>query len=106
MSPRHSIGESIPLPWSVRRVNDGEGWGHVVLSADAKEHDRYQVPREVGASLASLQAVAPEAIDYVYRAAEKGGSEAKAIVARYERLLALLNPQTRPEDAVKMRGQG
>jgi hypothetical protein len=48
----------------------------------------HQVYKDQGAALACLQAVAPYALDYVLRAADKGGVEAVVIAERYRKMIA------------------
>jgi hypothetical protein len=82
------IHAAIPLPWKAERTYDPSGWAHRVVCRDGKPHDTHQVYKDQGAALACLQAVAPYALDYVLRAAEKGGVEAMAIAERYRKMIA------------------
>lgn len=85
------VGRAIPTPWQARRYYDDGGWGHEVLSAEGKRHDYYRVSRDEGALLAAVQAVAPEALDYVLAAAAKGGTEAQRIARRFQNTLVTMN---------------
>lgn len=103
MNVKAIIGEAIPLPWRPQRIYDEKGWGHEVLSADGQAHDRYKVTKEEGALLAAVQAIAPEAVDYVLRAAEKGGAEAVALAQRFHRSIVHIEAQQTPEQKAKRR---
>lgn len=76
----------IPVPWAIRRFNNGYGWGTKVVSAEGEDHGNFRVTREDGAFLAALAAVSPYAMHYVEQAAEKGGAEAKRILDHFREL--------------------
>lgn len=93
-----SISEAVPTPWRAQRIYDAQGWGHEVLSREGKRHDAYEIDRKQGALLACTAAMAPECLDYVLRAAEKGGKEALELQARFRALMDACERQATPED--------
>jgi len=92
------INEVIPAPWKAQRIYDTQGWGHEVLSSEGKRHDAYMIDRAQGALLACTAAMAPECLDYVLRAAEKGGREALELQGRFRALMDACERQATPEE--------
>lgn len=85
MSIKAILHNAIPGPWQPRRVFN-KGWAHEVFSAEGKSLDTYYVDRTEGAMLSATQAMGPEMLDYVMRAAAKGGAEAIQLKARFDGL--------------------
>lgn len=92
------ISDAIPTPWRAERTYDAQGWAHEVKSAEGKSHEAYEIDRKQGALLACLQAVAPECLDYVLRASDKGGREAQDIAGRFRALMDACERQATPEE--------
>lgn len=95
------INAAIPLPWTPVRIYDQNGWSHEVLSGEGKAHDRYTTDRDQNARIAATIAIAPEALDYVIRAAAKGGAEAISIAERFRSSLTALDTRKKPEEAAR-----
>lgn len=92
------IHNAIPLPWRAKRIYEDGDWGHEVVSAEGKSLNRYLVDRQDGALQCAVSAIAPYAVDYVLRAALKGGVEALQIKHRFEEILAELEGKRTPEE--------
>lgn len=76
-----------PMPWRI-----GLAWSrgeavHTLLDADGRKIDLRVWDTEADARrLCAVNAIAPAALAYVEDAACRGGQEAKAILAEYERM--------------------
>ena len=95
MTVKAVLYTAIPGPWQPRRVFN-RGWAHEVFSAEGKTLDGYYVAKTEGAMLASVHAMGPELLDYVLRAADKGGAEATALRERFNTLVSGLTTEKAP----------
>jgi hypothetical protein len=89
-----------PQPWTPVKVFEN-GWGYTVLAADGQNIAAHEVWDDDAALMATLHAFAPRAMAYVIASAEKGGLEAKRIVADFERARA--NVSKTPEQITALR---
>lgn len=92
------IHTAIPLPWRVKRIYEDGDWGHEVVSDEGKSLNRYFVDRQDSALQCAVSAIAPYAVDYVLRAASKGGVEAVQIKHWFEEILAETEGKRTPEE--------
>lgn len=100
------IHNAIPLPWRVIRIFEGGDWGYEVVSSEGKSLNRYLVDHSDGALQCAVSAIAPYALDYVIRAASKGGTEAVQIQQRFEAILAdVEKPRTPEQEALRRRNE-
>lgn len=79
-----------PLPWTPVRIFEN-GWAFTVFAADGKNIAEREVWEDDAALMATVHAFAPVALQYVMGAAEKGGVEAKAILAAFAKARASVN---------------
>lgn len=76
-----------PMPWSVVPTWSRGEAVHALFDGAGRNLDLRVWDSEVDARrIAALGAIAPLALDYVETAAAKGGAQAQAIVAEFERL--------------------
>lgn len=73
-----------PLPWRAERIHDEMGWAHRVVDADGKCLGERLVYPDQNALMVAVHAFGPEALDYVLRAAERGGKEAIDLADRFK----------------------
>lgn len=77
---RDLIHGAAPLPWKAVR---SRGRWTKVICADGMSMEDATFLESDGIMLGVMQAMAPEFLDYVEKASEKGGAEAKALIARF-----------------------
>lgn len=74
-----------PMPWGLGTIWSRGEECHAVADKTGRKLDLRLWDNEADARrMTALTAIAPEAMDYVERAAAKGGLEAKAILDRFE----------------------
>jgi hypothetical protein len=94
-----------PSPWTPIRAKDELGWHVTILDARYVPLHDHVHDREVSNQLGCVHALGPRLMTYVMDAADKGGKEAQAIVATYQRMLADLKAgkQPTPEQITRAR---
>lgn len=81
-----SLLDGLPQrPWTPVRTQDERGWAISVIDNGGRNIGDREVFVDDAALMAAVHAIAPEALVYVLKAAEKGGDEAKRIAGRFSR---------------------
>lgn len=80
MSIRDHLDSAAPLPW--KAVRSARRWTKVV-AADGTSFEDMDFLASHGIMLGVLQAMVPELVDYVERAADKGGKEAQELIRAF-----------------------
>ena len=78
------VGE--PMPWRVAASRDHGQPAHGIRNAADQLHKLVYDSVEDARRMTAITAIAPEALAYIEVAAARGGQEAQAILARFERM--------------------